>query len=954
MTGLVSDERPVPLGIVYLIHGTNVAQANDAGTGWWQKDSHFWNALSDRLERSAQGSVDTPVFHWTGLNSEMHRRAAAKMLSREILLLEVKGHPYHLIGHSHGGSVLWRALALAAMKKPGLPNLRSWATVGTPFLSYVAKRPSIWWILPFGLALTYGCLAIGDAVTYVQTVPHAIHDPVGLSLWSFMLPMIWLGPLLVLAGAVFRVSQYVSCRIKVGRESKDFAKAYRALHDRYLGVTASVDEAIGGLRSTIYADGAVVPRLSMKRELSWSGLIATFCAPILLVYNRIFAEATDEFIRERVRWRLQGNDLSGYVLVSVDRQPHPVAPPWPELPAEVTAPMVEEANRHAARTLANVRDALGVATESRSPILMSMFSGNIEPGGLVHNLYFSNAAIIEVLCRHLGAQDRLEPNTITSEMKRWLANGKAGEAIAEGVALLKPASRSRSSSVLAGLLALGVFLMVGGMWLLSGVLYRVYLMPFTDEYQVKNVLQSDVASRMTFGHDITSEKLKQWIRSMTRAGYAAQALSLCAKTNSNSNNLVCRASVVHELLTEGEKQEAKNTVAEALQVAKAVQTESDLDGFKELAEELAHAGQVDDAVTIVNGMAGGVAIWNAEGLEKVADGLADAGRSDDALNILQRIPDQEHRATEITTFIHNRKDGEPVKARAVEMLLKLAPNIPDDHNRSSGSLQTVAFELDKAGDPRVLSVLQSIPRQDFRGDGLVAHVTSLAQRGRLDEAHALMNDPLLAHHGNDMDLAVLIAGLPAKPDLPDPQGVATAMLMNAESDARKDPVFTAQRVGEVAERWARLGNVQRCVAILDSTPNFFYSDQIYDPMKDSIEELVKRGKRKETQDAVARMKDSFRRSLAWTTLAGQDETPQTQRALLLRAENDAAQLLSDDNRSFAYSTAAQVWALQHQYKHAVELGEKTRSFDRVSVYQAVLDQDAKRRLNRSTTESSRN
>jgi tetratricopeptide (TPR) repeat protein len=395
-------------------------------------------------------------------------------------------------------------------------------------------------------------------------------------------------------------------------------------------------------------------------------------------------------------------------------------------------------------------------------------------------------------------------------------------------------------------------------------------------------------------------------------------------------------------------------LAEALQVAKSVQPESDDDGFKELAEELAHAGQVDDAVTIVDRMAGNVAPWNAEGLEKLADGLADAGQSDDALNILQRIPDQVNRAMEMITFVQDRKDEDPVKARAVAMLLKLAPNIPDDNNWSSASLGEVASELDKAGDPRVLSVLQSIRRQDYRVNGLVAHLTSLAQRGRIEEAHALMKDPLLAHQGNNMDLAVLIAGLPAKPDVPDPQGLATAMLVNAESDARRDRFFTAQRVGEVAERWARLGNVERCVAILDSTPDEFYRDMIYEPMKDSIRILLKGGKRKETQDAVARMKSNFRRSLAWTALAVQAGDPQAQRTLLLRAENDALQVLSDDDRSFAYSTTAQVWVSQHQYKHAVELGEKARSFDRVSVYQAVLDEDAQRRLKRSIPQRSRN
>jgi len=353
------------------------------------------------------------------------------------------------------------------------------------------------------------------------------------------------------------------------------------LGDRYLAIAASVDEAIDGLRATIYAGGAIVPRLSMNRNSLWSRLIATVCSPFMMAYNSIFAEASDEFIRERIRLRLQGNDLPGYTLVSVERQPHPVAHPWPELPLEVTTPLVEEANSHAARTLANVRGALGVATESRSPILMSTFSGNIEPGGLVHNLYFSNSSIIEALCVHMGASGGFRQKGNASEIEEWLEKGKAGGVIADGVAGLKPASRSGGSSVLTGLLATGVFLMVGAMWLLSGALYRTYLVPFTDEYQVQNVLKSDVASRMTFGPDIATGKLKQWIQSMTRAGFAAQAVSLCPKTNSDTNNIVCRASIVHELLTEGEQQQAKNTLAGALQVVRSVRPDIDDDALRQ-------------------------------------------------------------------------------------------------------------------------------------------------------------------------------------------------------------------------------------------------------------------------------------------------------------------------------------------------------------------------------------
>ena len=50
--------------------------------------------------------------------------------------LEQLGRRYHLVGHSHGGSVIWHALRAASLKRVNLERLRSWTTVGTPFLHH--------------------------------------------------------------------------------------------------------------------------------------------------------------------------------------------------------------------------------------------------------------------------------------------------------------------------------------------------------------------------------------------------------------------------------------------------------------------------------------------------------------------------------------------------------------------------------------------------------------------------------------------------------------------------------------------------------------------------------------------------------------------------------------------------------------------------------------------------
>ena len=54
--------------------------------------------------------------------------------------LENAGRPYHLIAHSHGGTVLWHALQDAVAAGRELKHLRTWTTLGTPFPTF---RPTI-------------------------------------------------------------------------------------------------------------------------------------------------------------------------------------------------------------------------------------------------------------------------------------------------------------------------------------------------------------------------------------------------------------------------------------------------------------------------------------------------------------------------------------------------------------------------------------------------------------------------------------------------------------------------------------------------------------------------------------------------------------------------------------------------------------------------------------------
>src|SRR5438105_6993814 len=121
--------------LIVFVHGTGASNPADEGKKWWQLQSTFSNELGGLQSRA----IATLPFHWSGLNSELARRRAGQALFERLLQTDQSGQRYHLVGHSHGGSVIWHALTLSAAQGKRLANLRSWCTVGTPFLT-VAPR----------------------------------------------------------------------------------------------------------------------------------------------------------------------------------------------------------------------------------------------------------------------------------------------------------------------------------------------------------------------------------------------------------------------------------------------------------------------------------------------------------------------------------------------------------------------------------------------------------------------------------------------------------------------------------------------------------------------------------------------------------------------------------------------------------------------------------------------
>ncbi|MEO1794779.1 MAG: hypothetical protein AAFU50_09305, partial [Pseudomonadota bacterium] len=122
------------MATIITVHGTfakmevppgDSATASAGQEAWWRETSAFAEDMRAKLT-GTDGAVTIERFDWTGDNSERGRREEARRLLARFRELEAKSEPYAAIGHSHGGSIISRALLLAASRRETLPSLQKW------------------------------------------------------------------------------------------------------------------------------------------------------------------------------------------------------------------------------------------------------------------------------------------------------------------------------------------------------------------------------------------------------------------------------------------------------------------------------------------------------------------------------------------------------------------------------------------------------------------------------------------------------------------------------------------------------------------------------------------------------------------------------------------------------------------------------------------------------------
>jgi hypothetical protein len=500
--------------IVIFIHGTGTAASEDEGNLWWQRNSQFWDQLNIKISpHHSCGPQDGRLYHWSGENSEAERQNAGENLLEWLESFESTGCSYHLVCHSHGGSIAWKALCEAVRVRKELKGLKTWTTLGTPFLHCAVDSSRFLLSIPFVTAIAILFFSRSELSSLYAYSSDLIADDLYLQTGGLILVFLFILLMTLVLG--YSLFQHFILTLKQQKRLSIERSAFQRYGDRWFGMSSKADEAINGLLNTLRLQGEIVPRARSKRMAVTGKVFAILTTPFRIVYNYVVAPITDEFIWDRVTRRLQGIDIVGLKLVEVRRSP--LGQASAPVSQQVERQLVFSSNASASETLSKIRDALGLAAQSGDelPALVTGFKQRFTWQELVHTNYFQNEEIIETIASNIlgmkpfclqAASDPLSSGT-SSDYQRRPPTHRAGIWLALSFKLLG----------LVGVLLIALIFLQ--------LFHGLYVYPFTGAYQVEQILKQTPFKQAAVekGQD-ASRIVAVWIAALYAKGHETQGL----------------------------------------------------------------------------------------------------------------------------------------------------------------------------------------------------------------------------------------------------------------------------------------------------------------------------------------------------------------------------------------------------------------------------------------------
>ena len=408
---------------VICVHGTFASRDSSDGDAWWQTRGAIANCLTHESRVPGSNGLAehyryAEPHHWSGATVLSARREAAEALLDRLTDLEKNGTKYALVGHSHGGSVIWAVLRYAAWKRGVfLSQLVCWITVGTPFIQL--RRTKVARILTLvvqGAAILVTVIAVLLVLNRFEWLPARVesvlknmHPSANSLLHDLASPTSFTAiVLIVMLSLLYLVSKLRQFAPDPGatitpREKREIYE-YLAL---WFGIWSNSDEAIRGLESARMLKKKIVPRRKWFRSRASDRLIwirDIVGLPITML-DHLIKPLADRFIIRGIRSAALGIDCSGLECVRVAFWPSSVLDgrQIQPIPNNVEELMSERANVGLKLNLAPVRTAL-VDLSLGLDISGSFDPGtlNLNPSALFHTSYFSEPYVVEFIARRLA------------------------------------------------------------------------------------------------------------------------------------------------------------------------------------------------------------------------------------------------------------------------------------------------------------------------------------------------------------------------------------------------------------------------------------------------------------------------------------------------------------------------------------------------------------------------
>lgn len=506
--------------VVILIHGTGAAEPDLVTPKWWQSDSEFAKGLRTRLGPGfdvGESEASAP-FKWSGNNSERDRRAAGRDLQRRLAGLEKRGVGYHLVGHSHGGSVIWHALRLAEQRgiwsrlwnrmtgrEKSLDGLKSWTTVGTPFLEYQPLWHGLLWVIALIVCVSVPVVYNRDWFSHQIDAKLAWRDATWFGQVLFYIHVGLMGLFLLMLAVLSKswIGKWIADR----RHDRAEAAAARKYGQHWLALWHPHDEPISGLSATLVKPLGFAPRISIWKPsgplwvragiwmVIWPyWLMAwTIGRPLIWLYDRLTAPVINQFVWGVSMARVQGSDINGLTMVDASHTPLALAPGLSPLPATIMEEMNTKAGTNAAATAQALRTSLaGIRANGDSDDALQKMAASISWTELLHTSYFDYDSVRDLIACHIQRKCGLAvPANITSLMPAAMLEHKSAPPA------FRPLQLAVSRTVAA-------YVCVLLLWLGFEATVHSYFLPQTMEGQARVIAERMAKPPMLAGRSVST------------------------------------------------------------------------------------------------------------------------------------------------------------------------------------------------------------------------------------------------------------------------------------------------------------------------------------------------------------------------------------------------------------------------------------------------------------------